>query len=90
VKSQACRKLDEIEIMDVPTREEVQQMLDDLRAELLAQLPAQESFVTAKQAAAQTGIKASTLYYWASIGRIKSYGQGRCRRFKVSEIMEAK
>lgn len=76
--------------MDVPTREEVREMLDELRAEILAQLPNQESFVTAQVAEQQTGIKASTLYYWASIGKIKSYGQGRCRRFKVSEIMEAK
>jgi excisionase family DNA binding protein len=76
--------------MDVPTREEVREMLDELRAEILSQLPHQEAFVTAKQAAAQTGIKAGTLYYWASVGRIKSYGQGRVRRFKVSEIMEAK
>jgi hypothetical protein len=76
--------------MEVPTRDEVRQMLDELRAEIPQHLALQEAFVTAKVAEQQTGIKASTLYYWASVGRIKSYGQGRCRRFKVSEIMEVK
>ncbi|HMF56682.1 MAG TPA: helix-turn-helix domain-containing protein [Pyrinomonadaceae bacterium] len=76
--------------MEIYTKQDIDQKLDELRSELLSQLPNQEAFVTAKVAEQQTGIKASTLYYWASIGRIKSYGTGRCRRFKVSEIMEAK
>lgn len=47
---------------------------------------AHEPLVTVEDAASFLGVRQSTVYLWAEIGRIPSYKIGALRRFRLSEL----